>query len=411
MNEQERINSIYNRLASFSEDELDTLYSPGRPGLLSAGCSFRDYLYNSILISEQSFCQVISAQKASGMTTELLKLKHNLEEDNYFVVYCPLKKLIHLQDVHYVDIMLAILKCISEKLFEKNIFIYYTKLGDVNLSEIKDFIPFRGQSFEVKFSMTSEYMKYSEHLRARIRALFDQQAFTFYRGLNEILDDIRQNLKANNYKDLIILIDDLDKCILSAEEQSNTLDTFLIDHNIFLKELNAKVLMTIPFDRLIAPDTHKLLQVLDNNIVVLPNLIQQAENKDESIDTFLREMLSKRVQSIDLSVEEIINQPALERLLYLSSGNPGQFLRLLQQACQLSATLPVEEKSIDNAAKLLKETMLRHLPQGFIEKLKQETQSPDTFNITKHKVAFAGNYLFYTAGKTPSCFVNTLVAF
>ena len=65
-------------------------------------------LGNRILLSEQKTCQLYSGHRGAGKSTELLKLKQALEEQNIYVVYFAAdEEDIESEDAQYTDILLA----------------------------------------------------------------------------------------------------------------------------------------------------------------------------------------------------------------------------------------------------------------------------------------------------------------
>ena len=68
------------------------------------------------LLSDDPTCQLFTGHVGCGKSTELLKLKHNLENQGYHVVYFESSQDLDMADVDITDILLAITRQVSDSL-------------------------------------------------------------------------------------------------------------------------------------------------------------------------------------------------------------------------------------------------------------------------------------------------------
>ena len=93
----------------------------------------------TILLSIQPTCQLFTGHIGCGKSTELLRLKTELEETNYHIVYFESSEDLDMGDIDVTDILLVIARKICESLKKENIEIkpgYFRKL----FGEIKDLL-------------------------------------------------------------------------------------------------------------------------------------------------------------------------------------------------------------------------------------------------------------------------------
>lgn len=343
------LKKLYNIFEPLPSERLNEYYVPLKPLLEQTDFSVEEYIIRKIMLSEASCYQLLTGHKGSGKTTALLSLKEKLEAENYFVVYCPMSKYINLHDFYYVDFLLAILKCLSESLIQKDIYLNYTTLGSVNLSELKEMIPFKAIEFNLKFSMVSDYIRYSDFLRQKVRHIFDAQAINFINSFKEIFSQARIKLSDLDYKDIVILIDDLDIVMETGEEKENTLDTLLINYSRFIRELNAKVVLTLPVDRIFLEKEFLYKNIWGDDIHYYCPPGTNHKEREGLLDNLMRKIVKKRVTLVEGLQGEAFSQEALDIAISHSGGNAGQLLKILQQACLFAEDLPLNNDMVKRA--------------------------------------------------------------
>jgi hypothetical protein len=397
---EQPLNTLYNIFSEQPDFLPGELYCQ-RPDCSSIeGVPIQVYLYNALMLADTSFCQLISGQRKTGKTTELLQLSQTLTDEKNIVIFCSLQKLININDIHYVDILLAMLKILSEQLASYQIFIPYTDLGKVNLSDIKDIIPFKGLNFELKFSKVSDYIQYSEKLRKQVRELFDQQSYELYYAINTVLAQARKAIQLSGYKDIIFIVDDLDHCKPSNKKQYRQLDTFLIKHNRLLQQLDAKIILSVPFFKVMYKENFKLHHHWQTpscvlyNFSVSPGTFATPEHKQDA--AFLKSIIEKRLVLTGLNLSDAFTDSVLTMAIEASGGNPGQLFNIIRQCCILSQKLPVCENTLKNAIKNLHIDLYRSLTAEMFKALTGDLTDPETLNPALRRDLLANNYLLYT---------------
>lgn len=322
-----------------------------------------DYIYKSIARKKTSGCYFLSGQKGSGKTTQLFNLKRKLEADKYFVVYCDVANKINLFDLHYVDFFLAILKSITEQLVNKDIYLNYTVLGKVHLTELRDMIPFKSLDFNLKFSMISDYIKYSDYLREKVRYIFDSQAISFIDGFKDVLNETKKILQDLNYKDIIVIVDGLDK--VNNHNESTKLNVFSLftDYSLLIKSLDTKMIVTLPFDTVFSPDKADINTVWEEDILIVP--LYQLKGEEAKKQFF--QILDKRFSLIGYKLDNIADGKVIRLLTQLSGGNIGQFIYLLSHCLNCCESLPLNETVVNKVKTVYKLKLLSQLSSDDLE--------------------------------------------
>ncbi|MEW5819105.1 MAG: P-loop NTPase fold protein [Cyanobacteriota bacterium] len=355
------------------------------------------YLLNKINLKSRSLCQFISGHKGSGKTAFLNKLKIELENQNYFVVYCDMKTLINIYDFNYVDLMLALLKKTTEVLADKEIYLYYTSLGNINLSELKDMIPFKTLDFNLKFSMISDYIKYSDFLKSKVRYVFDAQAITFLSSIKEVLNQIKIKLNNNNYKDLIIIIDGLDHIVMPNKNDPDNLEQILFNKSMFLKEIDTDLIINLPLYYYFSANSNNLCNHWQESLLYFP-VSRHTNNNETAVEAsyhFLTDVIKKRLSSVKKDIASVFSDEYLNKALYYSAGNTGQLFKIIYESLIIKNSLPLEADDIYEPVKLLKHDLIRSVSADKLQQLITLAENPEQFDPVNNSDLLNKGFIFY----------------
>ena len=251
MNE-DLITKIYNAFNPFEP------LQPGDPAYVP--CSEvrgNENIFNEIgrkiLRSDRSTCQLYTGHRGAGKSTELLRLKKDLEDKGCFVVYFGATDGdIDEQDACYTDIILACTRNILQEL--KN----YAKpdpllnwlksrwqsLRDLALSEV-DFEELAVEQQIGLFTKLTASIRKVPSKREEIRKQVDLYSISLLDALNEFIQEANQNLP-NNKSKLVVVADNLDRIVPLVRENGRTnYDEIFLDYSTQLIALNCHVIYTV----------------------------------------------------------------------------------------------------------------------------------------------------------------------
>ncbi|NEO93295.1 MAG: ATP-binding protein [Moorea sp. SIO3G5] len=334
-------------------------------------------LGKEMLLSKRETYHLYGGHRGAGKSTELLRLKQYLEQNNFYVVYFAAdEEDVDSEDTQYTDILLACTRHLLEDLKDSAnprpllnwLESRWQELKDLALTEIA----FDGLSAEAKIS---QYGKLTANLRAvptlrqQIRQKINPHTVTLLKALNQFITEAKQNLPAGCTK-LAVIADNLDRIVPVIQESNQTNhEEIFLDRSEQLKGLKCHIVYTVPISMLYSKRTNDLRDIY-GDAQVLPmimvrtkegNLYQPGFNK-------VKEVISKRVgqfaptRSLETDIFE--SPEALERLCLMSGGHVRNLLLLIQTAIARTETLPISLRAVQRSITDARDTYRRTVQDG-----------------------------------------------
>lgn len=325
----------------------------------------------------------LSGHRGTGKTTELLKLKNEIDETTcFFTVFCDLSdEELDVNNIDFIDIVILILEKLIETLKERNI--------DIPKANIKSFYEWYDQriteinsqtdesaSIEVEgkaginlFSLLSLVTKTkgklsgSNSTKETIRKVFKNKFSDFSLKFNEFILDIKDYLLKNEIsKDLLFIIDGFEK-IGSLEDRKK----ILIDNSNKFVEIKANMIITLPIE--LFSEVSRLKEFASH--ISFP-LITLDNNSKERFKEFIYKRIEKNLFDSEQTVEKII---------YYGAGSPRETLKIISNAYIQAEGEIIDLKSVQDAQKSISEELMKYLDEKEILLLKQV--------YTKTKIPFS----------------------
>jgi hypothetical protein len=332
------------------------------------------YLGSRITRSNQPTCHLYTGHRGSGTSTELRRLKEHLEKRDFFVVYFEAdNEDIDMQDVEYVDILLACTRRLLKDLGMANaepirswLSNRALELKDLRLTEAKL------DSSEVVLSVFSKLtasIRAEPYQRAKIRSQINPHTVSLLNALNELIENATNRLP-NGKKKLALIVDNLGRIplIVSDYGRSNHEEIF-IDRSEQLRQLSCHVVYTVPITLLYSKWANDV-QMIYGETPILPAVMLRDMSGyiiDEGIEK-LEEILRRRVQLIlpdaDINKTVFESEPVLKRLCLSSGGNIRELLQMAQETLILTADLPITERTVNRAISKLRDTYQRTIEES-----------------------------------------------
>lgn len=317
----------------------------------------------SIERSDDNTCTyLISGHRGSGKTTELFRLKQRLEQDHYFCIYFDVGDALDLADISYIDIFLAMVDETSKVLQESNIDIDNDTITDIhnwitqeiytesNVEKQVDGKASAGLEANIGIpsilklfgSLTGD-IKHSQSQRSTIREKIEKRASDFISKINQFLITVRNEIQKNNYKDIVIIVDGLEKMHYRTfslmNNQSDSHTQLFVQHAEQLLSLQSHVVYTTPISLFFISN----LQNDYENVYILPMVRLNDAGKST-----LKELVQKRVD-----IEAVFFDPTLVDILIESSGGVVRdLMRLIRLSCDTDET-KVSTKEVEYAVSRL----------------------------------------------------------
>jgi hypothetical protein len=173
---------------------------------------------------------------------------------------------------------------------------------------------------------------------------------------NALLDEAMIRLRENGYRDLVIIVDNLDRLVLRDIPNSpfNTHEQLFIHQGSLLAQLFCHVVYILPTSLLFSPKAAQLMHIFGGHPYVLPmvNVIARDGTINGAGMNVMREMVRKRLALADVSEAEAFVSPAtLDHLCHMSGGHVRSLFVLIRSACTVAGALPLTGHVVKQAVR------------------------------------------------------------
>ena len=352
-----------------------------------------------IVLSDIKTCQLYSGHRGAGKSTELLKLKQDLEKQKFYVVYFAAdEEDIQSEDAEYTDILLACTRHILEELKNSanpNLLLNWLKN---RWEDIKDLaqteMSFDGMSVE---GQISQFAKLTANLRAeptlrhKIRKKVDPYTVTLIDVLNQFLKEAKKQLP-NGCTKLAVIVDNLDRIapIIGDDNQKTNHEEIFLDRSEQLKALDCHLIYTVPIS-LVYSQRGTDLRDIYSDTQVLPMVMVRTPNGkvcQPGLDK-IKEIIIRRVNqhTTYLTIDtEIFDSPeTFDRLCLMSGGHVRNLLLLTQDAIARTAQLPISQKAVRRAITEARNTYRQTVEHSQWDLLAEVFRSKRVVNDKKYR--------------------------
>ncbi len=318
-------------------------------------------LKRTIKLSDTPTCQLFTGQIGCGKSTELLRLKAELEQEEFHVVYFESSEDLDMSDVDVGDILLAIARYVSGSLKKitigepkgfKRLLRDVAKLlqTEIDFSSAGVIIPGIGQitvsseetGLALGIGKITAKVKESPKLRDQLREVLEPRTRSLIDTINqELLEPAINSLKQQGKKGLVVIVDNLDRLDSRQKPWGRPQQEYLfIDRSEQLRRLNCHVVYTVPLGLIFSNEFDHLSQQFMAKPLVLPIVPVQLRNGSECCEgmALLRQMVLARAfpdlspeQRIDRITEIFDSSETLNRLCRVSGGHVRNLLWLLHE--------------------------------------------------------------------------------
>lgn len=354
--------------------------------------------------------QLISGHRGCGKSTELLRLADRLEKEKFLVVYFAADDDIDMGDLVYTDLLLSMIKRLERTLSEKGISIDERLSKGIMMWFAEVVYGWKDESaiaadlkteFELGLNVPSPLpiiakllarmtgqIKTGHEIRKDIRLKLDPQVYALIERINEFIRAALPEIKKKGYRDLVLIIDNLDRIVLRVLDEKTgrtTHDALYLEHAEQLKALDAHVVYTVPISMFYSIKATQLSGAFPN-YEILPMIKVQEEDGsvcEEGIE-LLTQVAEKRIDLKSLFGEDVV-----DFLAGKSGGMLRDFIRLLGYAIELAQAggkkAPVSQAVAEKAFRRLVNEYGRMVPDEHLDLLARVAISKHVKNDTPHQ--------------------------
>ena len=310
-------------------------------------------LKRTIVFSDEKTCQIFTGHRGSGKSTELLRLKTELEEQGFYVVYFDSDQDLDLTDVDISDILLVTARRISESLETINISLkpsYFSRL----FNDLSDFfntpLELEKVQLSVGISKITTKAKESPRLRSQLREILEPQTNTILDAINQdIIIKACEKLRQKGKQGLVVIIDNLEKIApRRLTSGQDNLEYLFIERGAQLRGLACHKVYTVPLHLIFSDQREIMIDQFGGGIPprILPMVPVKSRNNSENQEglTLLKQMVMARAfpneqrtqQLVIEKIQEVFDRPeTLSRLCLISGGRIRNLLSLLLRCLQM----------------------------------------------------------------------------
>lgn len=382
-------------LPAGDERYVDLASGRGREGSCVARCR------KSIQLSPTPVAQIFAGHRGCGKSTELLRLAEQLRVDGYFVAFFEVDGDLDLQDTEPSDVLLAVVRNLEEQLRENGF-----KLSDKLLD---DFLDWFGQVVletterkNIEAEVRSEVgINASVPLFAKLLARFTGQVRTGTESKKNIrrkldpqvsqlvergrllVSDARSRVQKAGLKDLVMIIDNLDRVALVDRGHQTSHDVLFIERGDLLKGFGCHTIVTVPISLLFSPRVAVLNGIFpDRHLLPMVKMEERGSRKPWPEGRRLMEEIVRERLDVDVLFENGV----VGRLIEMSGGHPRQLMFLLRQALSYADEAPITAEAVDDAVSRLRDDYDRSTPERHWPLLAQVYDTQAVVNDDDHQV-------------------------
>ncbi|MGD1901555.1 MAG: P-loop NTPase fold protein [Geitlerinemataceae cyanobacterium] len=333
------------------------------------------------LSPDEPTCSLFTGHIGCGKSTELKRLRKELRDEKFFVVYFESDEDVDMLDVDIVDILMTIAKRISAELenFDappaNNLRRFVNKVHDILFTEIdlKLSAGIEGAKGELDTKKKSASLstaigkivvaaKDNSTIRSKLNNHVGPQ-------LTALLDEINTDLIApgiaflrqRGYRGLVTIIDNLDRIDKRAKASGRSQQEYIfVDRGSILTKLACHTIYTMPLSLMFSSEYGNLTQRFPHAPERLPmvRIAMREGGENASGLEKLKQMVLARIFPMSNETErrsrvgEIFAEvETFDRLCRLSGGHVRGLLKLMLQWIEEEMQLPLTADSLEGAVR------------------------------------------------------------
>jgi hypothetical protein len=392
------LTGIYNAVDPFRPLE------PGDPAYVDCEAERGDAnvlldLGPAITRSQRYTCQLYAGHRGAGKSTELLRLKADLESKGCYVVYFAAVGEdgdIDPQDVQYTDILLACTRHLLEDL--KNAdpapLISWFKERGKELHAIGQ-TKIVMESLDVNL-LANQFAEMTASIRAvpsqrqKIRDLVNPHTVTLVEALNEFIADGKSKLPPDKNQ-LVVIADNLDRIVPIHDQygRSNH-DEIFLDRSEQLQGLDCHMVYTVPISMVYSNRANDLKEIYGNP-ELLPMVMVQTpdghlhEPGFEKMKEILRRRIRPFIPEVSLGRDIFDSEEVVQQVCIAGGGHVRELLLLMKEAMNRANSLPIPTRAVRRAIAETRDTYRRTVENDQWSILAKVAQNRSIDNDEDHR--------------------------
>ena len=382
----------------------------------------------ALWLPDEPTCDLFTGHIGCGKSTELLRLKADLEKEGFHVVYFESSEDLEMGNVDVGDILLAIARRVSESLEEIGISFksgYFQNLFNEVKEVLQTPIELSTLSTDVTFSVgiasITAQAKASPKQREKLQGFLEPRTNGIIDAINqELLEPAISKLKHQGKNGLVVIVDNLDRVDSSQKPWGRLQPEYLfVDRGAQLRGLHCHVVYTMPLALRFSNDYETLTQRMGYPKVLQMVPVQERDGSaHEAGMAQLRKMVLARAfpdleedQRLD-QVTAIFDQPeTLDRLCRISGGHVRNLLSLLNDWIKKERNLPLSLSFLETVIRMRRNELVLPISVDEWDLLRQVAQRKQVAGDKDYQKLIRSMFVYEYSDQEGSWFeVNPILA-
>lgn len=308
-------------------------------------------------------CQLLAGHRGCGKSTELRRLQAQLEDGPppIFVVFVEALQDVDPNDVDFPEVLIAVVRQAAAQLQERaNITLKpgyfkdrFAKLKDLGLREVT----FDGLELGAGLAKISTSIKGSPDARSEVRKLLEPDTGNLLHAANDVLGKAKLELVKQGYKDLVIIVDDLDKMTGRPHESADcsTDEHLFVNRHAQLSGFDCHMVYSMPLALAYSTAGARLETLYGRRIPVIPMVKittrpPRPKPHKPGLDC-MRKLISSRLRKEGVTEKEVFADTKVrDELLRRCGGQPRELMILISEAI-VGGGLPIKMPAVQRAVR------------------------------------------------------------
>jgi hypothetical protein len=377
------------------------------------------------LSPDRPTCQLFTGHIGCGKSTELQRLKAELEQQGFHVVYFESSQDLDMADVDISDILLAIARQVTENLEAIRIKLkagYFANLFTDVAEFLQTPIEISAEAnLPLNIGKITAKTKDSPKLRSQLRQYLEPRTDGILEAINkEIFEPAIEKLKQLGKKGLVVIVDNLDRVNNSEKPSGRTQPEYLfVERGEQLNQLNCHVVYTIPLVLIFSNALGRLTNRFGADPQVLPMVPVQLRSGleyKEGLELLQQMVLARAFPDVEKEersnfIREVFDSSdTLDRLCQVSGGHVRNLLVLLYRCLQIQDP-PLSRDCLEGAIKQRRNQLSLAITQDQWDLLREVAQNKSLRGEEKYQSLVDNMFVFEYRDEDGSWFdINPILA-
>lgn len=325
---------------------------------------------NPLTSIERAF---LSGHRGTGKTTELLKLRNEINQTQCFLtIFCDIgNEELDINNIDFIDIVIFMIEQLVSELKKQDINLeakdiesfynwYEQRIIEINDKTDKSAtIEIEGKGGINILSLykivvgTKAKLSASHDTKETIRRVFTNKFSEFSLKFNELILYVKETIRENNVaKDLLFIIDGFEK-IGTLEDRKK----ILIDNSNKFVEIKSNMIITLPIELF-----SQISKLSNFSTPISFPLITLDENGTNKFIEFIYKRIDEKLFDSEDTVKKIIKYGA---------GSPRETLKIVREAYMLANDEIIDLQSVLDAKDKIASEIVNYLTKDELEVLKE----------------------------------------